>query len=274
MARRSVPTVNEHRKAQRAAALSRFEAAVELPLLILAVAMIPLIVVPLVVDLPERTEDVLEAVDWFIWAAFAFEYLVRLALTEKRLRFVVREWPALLIILLPFLRMFRIVRSARALRLLSLTRLIGVLGKLDQEVKRLLVRHRLHYAILVTLIVVVGSAALVLAVEDGHGGAIDSFGDALWWAVTTVTTVGYGDTFPITPAGRGVAALLMVAGITLFGFLTANLAAFLLEHGPAEDAEQDEEPQPTNAELLARIDALAQEVQALRLGRQDAPPVA
>lgn len=263
--------MNEHRKATRASALARFEAAVELPLLILAVTMIPLIVVPLVVDLPERAEDVLEAVDWFIWAAFAFEYLVRLALTDRRLRFIRREWPDLLIILLPFLRMFRIVRSARALRLLRLTRLVVVLGELDQEVKRLLVRHRLHYAILTTILVVVGCAALVLAAEEGSGGSIDSFGDALWWAVTTVTTVGYGDTFPVTPAGRGIAALLMLAGITLFGFLTANLAAFLLEHGPAEE---DEEPQPTNAELLARIDALTREVQALRLGRQEAPPVA
>lgn len=74
-----------------------------------------------------------------------------------------------------------------------------------------------------------GAAAATLVVEEDGGGNIDSFGDALWWAITTVTTVGYGDTFPVTPAGRGIAAFLMVAGIALFGVLTANIAAFFIE---------------------------------------------
>ena len=99
--------------------------------------------------------------------------------------------------------------------------------------RRLFVRHKLHYAVLVTSAVVVGAAGLVLASEEGSGGTIDSFGDALWWAVTTVTTVGYGDTFPVTPAGRGVGAFLMVAGIALFGVLTANIATFFIEEEQA-----------------------------------------
>lgn len=89
--------------------------------------------------------------------------------------------------------------------------------------------------LLVSLVAVVGAATLTLAVEDGGGGSIDSFGDALWWAVTTVTTVGYGDTFPVTAAGRGVAALLMFTGIALFGVLTANVAAFFVEHNQQDD---------------------------------------
>jgi voltage-gated potassium channel len=129
----------------------------------------------------------------------------------------------------------RIVRSARALRLLRLGRLVAFLGEAGQETRRLLVRHQLHYALLVTIAVLVACAAVVFAVEDGSGGSIDSFGDSMWWAVTTITTVGYGDTFPVTPAGRGVAAFLMVAGIALFGVLTANLAAFLLERAPGKD---------------------------------------
>ena len=74
-----------------------------------------------------------------------------------------------------------------------------------------------------------GSAALTLAVEEGGDGSIDSFGDALWWAITTVTTVGYGDTFPVTPAGRCIAWFLMITGIALFGVITANVAAFFME---------------------------------------------
>lgn len=221
---------------ERQAALDRFERAVELPLLILALVMVPLLLVPLVIDLPAGVEATFVAADWFIWAVFAFEYLVRLTLTGRRWHFVRREWPALLIIVLPFLRPLRVVRSARALRLLRVTRLAASLAEAGQDGRRLLVRHKLHYAVLVTGAAVVGAASLVFAVEHGSEGSIDTFGDALWWAVTTVTTVGYGDTYPVTAAGRGVAAFLMVSGIGLLGVLTANVAAFFIEKEQQEDA--------------------------------------
>ncbi len=130
-------------------ALDKFERRVELPLLVLALMMVPLLVLPLLVDLPRGVEDAFVTADWMIWAVFAVEYAVRLALTTERLRFVRREWPDLLIIVLPFLRPLRVVRSARALRLLRLGRLAAFLGEAGQETRRLLVRHRLHYALLV-----------------------------------------------------------------------------------------------------------------------------
>lgn len=235
---------------RRTAALERFERAIELPLLLLALAMIPLLVVPLVIDLPAGVERSIVAADWFIWAVFAFEYVVRLVLCPKRWLFIRRNWPDLLIVVLPFLRPLRVVRSARALRLLRLARLGAVLSKTTQQGRRLLVRHGLHYALLISIVAVVGAAALTLAVEEDGGGSIDSFGDALWWSVTTVTTVGYGDTFPVTPAGRGVAAVLMLTGIALFGVLTANIAAFFVEH------EQQDPVVGKLDEVLRRLTAL------------------
>ena len=200
----------------REQALERFERAVELPLLVLAVAMVPLLVLPLLLDLPAAAEDAFVAADWFIWAVFAVEYVVRLSLAPRRWHFVRQEWPDLVIVVLPFLRPLRVVRSARALRLLRLARLVAFLSEAGQGARRLLVLHRLHYALLATVVIVLGSAAVTFALEDGGGGTIDSFGDALWWAVTTVT------------------AFLMMSGIALFGVLTANLASFMLERGPGE----------------------------------------
>lgn len=98
-----------------------------------------------------------------------------------------------------------------------------------------------------------GAAALVLSLEEGTGGTIDSFGDALWWSITTVTTVGYGDTFPVTPVGRGVAALVMVTGIALFSVLTANVAAFFVERDEEQDAHSVAE---LLQQILKRLDAL------------------
>lgn len=236
---------------RRQTALDRFERVVELPLLVLALAMLPLLTLPLLVDLSPSVKNAFVAADWLIWSVFAFEYVTRLILTTGRGRFIRRNWTDLLIIVLPFLRPLRVVRSARALRVLRLVRLVAVLGEVSQEARRLLVRHRLHYALLVTLTVVVGSAALALAVE-GDAGNIKTFGDALWWAVTTITTVGYGDRYPLTAAGRGIAALLMVTGIAFFGVLTANVAAFFLER----DEETEEQDDDRLDEILRRIAAI------------------
>lgn len=246
--------MTQMRSERRAAALERFERATEVPLLVLALFMLPLLLVPIVIELPSNFERSIVAIDWFIWAVFAFEYVVRLVLSPKRWRFVRRQWPDLLIVVLPFLRPLRIVRSARAFRLLRLARLGAVLGRAEKEGRRLLLRHGLHYALLVSLVVVVGAAALTFAVEEGGGGTIDSLGDVLWWAVTTVTTVGYGDTFPVTPAGRGIATLLMLTGIALFGVLTANIAAFFVER------EQKEDPVLVRLEeILERLVAMEQQ---------------
>lgn len=247
----------------RQAALERFERAVELPLLVLALAMVPLLVLPLLVDLPSALETTLFAIDWLIWAAFAFEYVVRLVLTTSRWQFVRTEWASLLIIALPFLRPLRVVRSARAIRLLRLGRLVSLLNAVTLKAKKLLVRHHLHYALLVTVVVVLGAAALALMVEEGHGGTINTFSDALWWSVSTASTAGYGDTFPVTAAGRGIAAFLMIAGIALFGVLTANIAAFFVEQN------QDEELDPVVRkldEVLRRLDCLEDRLD------DDAPP--
>jgi voltage-gated potassium channel len=227
-------------------------------MVILALALIPLLVVPLFVDLSDAAEEAIVGIEWFIWAAFVAEYVIRLSLAPAKRQFVRKEWPDLLIILLPFLRPLRIVRSARALRLLRLVRVAAVLGELTQQSRRLLLRHQLHYAILATGTIVLGCAALVNELEQDGGGTIQSFPDAMWWAVTTVTTVGYGDKFPVTAAGRGVATVLMLTGIALMGVITANLAAFILERG----VDRDDEARGLEAKLdevnarLARLETL------------------
>jgi voltage-gated potassium channel len=170
-----------------------------------------LILLPLLVELPGSMDRGIVATDWFIWAVFAFEYVTRLALTPTKWRFVLHQWPDLLIVVLPFLRPLRIVRSARALRLLRLGRLLSFLSEIGQETPRLFARHGLHYALLISMIVVFSTAGLVHTVEEGQGGTIHTFGDALWWAITTVTTVGYGDKVPVTAAGPGVSAFLVLS---------------------------------------------------------------
>jgi voltage-gated potassium channel len=132
----------------------------------------------------------------------------------------------LLVVVLPFLRPLRFIRLGRAVQLAV------VLARASKAVRAVLTRHKLQWVLLVALVVIVGAAALVAELERGEPGAsIDSFLEALWWGVTTVTTVGYGDENPVTAAGRAVAAVLMVLGIGIFAVLAASLASYFIEQG-------------------------------------------
>jgi voltage-gated potassium channel len=97
------------------------------------------------------------------------------------------------------------------------------------------------------LAVIFACSALVLSFEhQAKGSNIHNFGDALWWAIVTVTTVGYGDKYPVTAGGRGVATVLMFVGIGLIGVLTATVASYFVEQGADDD----------RAELIERLDRM------------------
>lgn len=183
-------------------ALERFERQAAWPMLVLSLAIIPLLVIPLVADLSPATEDVFFALDWLIWAAFAVEYGVRLYLAPEKGRFVRANVIDLVVVLVPFLRPLRVARSARMLRLLRAVRVGAFLLRGIDAIRDVLTRHKLHYTLLVATVVTIAAGVLVAEVERGSEDPnIESIGDGLWWAVTTVTTIGYGDRYPTTAAG-------------------------------------------------------------------------
>jgi voltage-gated potassium channel len=220
----------------RGEAFERFSRAVDGPLTVLALVLIPLIVLPLVMDLSPGAESAFLAIDYLIWAVFAAEYAIKLYLAPNRRQFVARHIPDLIIVLVPMLRPLRVLRSVRLLRLLRLTLLTGLAAKGLREARNILRRRGLNWVLLIVLVLNLIAAAMVLEFERGNPDAnIDSYPDALWWAATTITTVGYGDRFPMSPAGRGVAVVLMIAGIAMFGVITASIAAYFVEQKADED---------------------------------------
>lgn len=217
------------RLARRSAQLDRFERVTELPLLVLALLMIPLLLAPVAFALPERVEHVLLALDLIIWGVFAAELFFRTYLAPRRLAYLGQHWFDVLIVALPLLRPLRIVRSARALRVLRVIRVVAYLLRASHATRAIMGRGGVQGALLFAFGALAGSAIVITFAEQGSGGEIDGFGTAVWWALTTVTTVGYGDTYPVTLVGRGVATFLMLVGIGLFGVLTANVAAYFVE---------------------------------------------
>ena len=235
-------------------ALDRFERQTAWPMMSLALAIIPLLVLPLLVDLPSGAETTFFALDWLIWIAFVLEYGVRLYLAPNKKHFFSHNVIDLPFVLIPFLRPLRILRSARAFALLRATRGAVVLLRAVDAVQDVLKRHKLGYTLLIAMVVVVGSGLVVATIEEASPDRnIRSIPDGLWWAVTTITTVGYGDRFPVTPIGRAIGAGVMILGIGLFGLLAASLASLLVE----KDLEREIDPQISEMnERLERIEGL------------------
>lgn len=246
-------------------AFKRFSDATDLPLTVLALVWLPVLIVPLVTTLPPDLRDTFAVIDYTVWAAFAVEYLVRIYLVPDRKRFFTHHLVDLAVIVLPMLRP---LRAARLLRLLNLGRIALVGAEGLRRAKALLTHRGLHFVLLAVLVIVFAGAALVFLVERHSAGAnIHNYGTALWWAIVTVTTVGYGDHTPVTGAGRGVAVFLMLVGIGLIGTLTATVASFFVGQQSTEDL----------AEVrgrLERIEAMMEQMISERVDGDGATSVA
>jgi voltage-gated potassium channel len=231
--------------AERAALLQRWERATDWPLIAAGVIFLVAYAIPILYpDLPSGLLRTCRWLSWITWGLFVADLVLRVCLADRRLRYLARNWYDVLVVALPLLR---------PLQLLRLIPMLMVLNRRAQT--------RLHGRV---AIYVVGGASLLafcaaLAVLDAErstpGANIEDFSDAIWWAVTTMTTVGYGDHYPVTGIGRLVAFGLMVGGIALLGTVTATLATWLVESVGAEK-EHAEDLRIMVRRLEAKVDQL------------------
>lgn len=182
-------------------------------------------------------EVVLDAADYVICIAFGIDFLVSLWTAPDRLRYLVTwGWLDLLsaIPTLDPVRWARLARIARITRLLRSIRAARVLSTVILKRRQ----STLLAASLVALVLITGSSTAILHYEISDDANIKTAENALWWAFATITTVGYGEYYPVTAEGRVIAAILMTAGVGLFGAFSAALAAwFLIPENEATDAE-------------------------------------
>ena len=239
----------------------RWEDRAQVPLAVGAVLFLLTLVVPLYLpDLPGRTRLVLTTVGALTWLAFAVDYGVRLALAERRRWFVVTHPLQLLVVLAPLLQ------PLASLRLVAVARAALVAGHTTRA-SRAAARGRLTAtAGGIALVLMVVSGGLVLEAERGAPEAnISTAGDAVWWTLATVTTVGYGDHFPTTGAGRAVATVLMLVGIALLGTVSASIAAFFVDTGDRDASSAAAQAEAaSDVEVADRLRELERTVASLR----------
>jgi voltage-gated potassium channel len=207
----------------------RLEQRFEIPMLIAAVLVIPAIVLD-EAHVGAFLATLGKTLNWLIWCAFAAEVVTMLVVTKDRWAWMRRHPLDLVIVVLtpPFAPAS--LQAARAVRLLRVLRVL----RLAPAARRLFSLEGLRYAALLTFVTVMGGGAGFAALENGHHDAHVSAWDGVWWAITTTTTVGYGDLAPVTTGGRIIAIAVMIVGVGFVALLAGGAAQRFLARDVAE----------------------------------------
>jgi voltage-gated potassium channel len=164
------------------------------------------------------------------WAVFLADYLISLALAPDRGRYVRTHVLQGIGVLFPPLRVFLIFH---------------VTYEVAQHTRgRFGARMRMYLLYVTTLVVLVSSLAVMVVERNAPGATIKNFGDALWWSAETISTVGYGDMYPVTMAGRLIAVTLMINGFLILSVLTATVAQKFVSSQLGSSQPQDPFPEP------------------------------
>ena len=236
----------------------------ELPMLVAALLVIPVIAVEQS-DVGEPWRLIATVLNWAIWMVFAAELVVMLAVVPDR-RGWLKSHPLEVVIV--FLTPPFLPASLQALRVLRLLRLLRLLWA-ARYARRVFSLEGIKYAAVLAALAAVGGGYAFSVIEHDTQKSPPGAFDGLWWAITTMTTVGYGDLFPTTTLGRIVAMGPMLVGIGFIAILTGAIAERFLASDIEEVTEAFEETEATEAELLAELREIRLRLDRLegRLGR-------
>lgn len=163
-------------------------------------------------------QSYIDFVQWICWLAFALDLAFGIFTAENKKLYIKHHPLEIASVLLPFLRPLRLMRVIS----------FGGLAIQKVAIGR---QFAITFKVILTSIFVAYIAAVQITITERsvEGSNIKTFADGLWWAITTVTTVGYGDRYPTTSEGRFLAVLLMIVGISLIGVITASVAAWFVK---------------------------------------------
>lgn len=202
--------------------------------LILSVYVLVALVVQSVFPLSPETNSFLDWIDFYICIVFLIDFFVRLYSAPSKLAFLKWGWIDF-VSSIPMLDAFRVGRTVRIVRVFRALRAF----RSTKYLLTYLISYRKSTSLAAvasaSFVLVIFSAIAMLQFETSPDANIKTPQDAIWWAYATITTVGYGDKFPISLEGRIVAAILMTAGVGLFGTFTAFVASLLVESGLKEE---------------------------------------
>ncbi len=219
-------------------------------ILILSTVALGIVAALTFVQLPPETVKVLHWADLVVCVFFFIDFVYSLATAPNRsLYFFTWGWIDL-VSSIPLVVGLRFGRAARIVRILQVLRAV----RASKMLATFLIDRRASSAgmaaVLIAFLVLFSGTVAILQFELYNGGPIDSAGNALYWAITTMTTVGYGDLYPVTTGGKVVASMMMIGGVMLYGVVAGLVASWFVR--------------PIERDLESDTQVLHEEVRALR----------
>jgi voltage-gated potassium channel len=210
----------------------------QIVMLLLSVYVLILLLADTALKLSPDTQKIFDTSDTLVCFVFIGDFFWRLFHAENKWKFIKWNWIDL-VSSIPMLNYFRAGRVVRVIRIVRLLRAFRSMKYLISLFLLNRAKSVFACAACISLTMIIFSSVAILNVETDKDSNIKSGEDALWWAMTTITTVGYGDKYPITTEGRIIGALLMTTGVGLFGTFTGFVAAWFM--APTQTAIKKEE---------------------------------
>ncbi len=193
--------------------LERLERITELPLMLSSFALIPIITGLYLWDLSPLETRIYSQAQIAVWVLFAVALLAKIAVAPNKLQYIRKNWLEVLLVVIPVIRPLRILRA-----------FIWIARDIRRMNRLVTIESLLAYGIGTVLL---AATVVTTAERTADGANILSFPDALYWSFVTVSTVGYGDHFPVTVVGKFTAVFLMFFGIGIFGATAGKIFAAL-----------------------------------------------
>lgn len=229
----------------------------QIVILILSIIALGSLGVDAAFKLPKEVSDILQTLDTLVCVVLLTDFVIRFYKAESKLAFLKWGWIDL-VASIPNVPVLRVGRFVRILRIIRLLRAIRATHKITS----LLFKNKLQTggaSVILTafLLIVFCSIGILICEQQDPDANIKTAGDAIWWSVTTISTVGYGDKYPVTAEGRIVAMILMISGMGLFGIFSGLAATFFL--GSRQQTIVREE-----SKILARLEKLEEKIDGLK----------
>jgi len=196
-------------------------------ILILSIYVLTALLVDTLFVLDPQVSLVLRFVDDFVCAIFLIEFIIRFYRAESKWKFMRWGWIDL-VSSIPTFEYLRIGRIFRLIRLLRIIRAVRSMKEVVHHFRKNRVESTVTSMFIIAVLLLIFSSVSILKAEDVPDGNIKTAGDALWWAFGTITTIGYGDLYPVTTWGRIVACVLILFGVGLFGTLSGLITSWFI----------------------------------------------